>query len=324
MYDQFDNRSSLSLKELAEEQKLFSYLYRQLLPSLLAHGRQQGRSLRCWILGSDMEREAFWLAMQISDLLGDQLPDWTIKIFASEADPHALALARQGIYTLDQLISFPSAYQQRYFRYLNGHYQVSLAIRSLIVFALYDHSNDPPFPRIDLALAPRFSTRYSPDQQEPILARLASSLYPHGILFTNHQITSLSSSPYYEVLDTHWQVYRCLTTPLLFKQSLRRQQNRQDLIEVRKALALQIAMPAPSAAKNRDLLPAITAPDLLSRQEIRVLHYLATGLSNKEIAQNMVITEGTVKRHTGNIYRKLNVHTRLAAVTRAKSLKLLE
>lgn len=56
-----------------------------------------------------MGRQAYWLAMQLTELLGDELPHWTIKIFVSEADQDALALARQGIYTLDQLISFPAA-----------------------------------------------------------------------------------------------------------------------------------------------------------------------------------------------------------------------
>lgn len=194
----------------------------------------------------------------------------------------------------------------------------------MLIFALHDVSQDIPYPRIDFALAHQFSTRYSSDQQQRILARLATSLYPHGQLVIDKQTTSMLSSPYYELHDPRWQVYQCLTTPLLLKQSARRQRSRSYILDVSPASPLQIAEASLHAYDSGDISPSLTAHDLLSSQEIHVLHYLAMGLSNKEIAQHMVITVGTVKRHTGNIYHKLNVHTRMAAVTRARSLKLLE
>jgi LuxR family maltose regulon positive regulatory protein len=57
----------------------------------------------------------------------------------------------------------------------------------------------------------------------------------------------------------------------------------------------------------------ITNPiDPLSQQEQRVFHLLAAGLSNPEIAQEMVISVNTVKTHVKSIYRKLNVDSRQA------------
>ncbi|GAB6909718.1 Transcriptional regulatory protein LiaR (fragment) [Desulfosarcina cetonica] len=44
---------------------------------------------------------------------------------------------------------------------------------------------------------------------------------------------------------------------------------------------------------------------------------LAERLSNKEIADRLFISPITVKRHTANIYRKLNVHSRRQAVVEA-------
>jgi DNA-binding CsgD family transcriptional regulator len=57
--------------------------------------------------------------------------------------------------------------------------------------------------------------------------------------------------------------------------------------------------------------PSANARPLLSRQELRVLRYLAQGYSNERIARELVVAVGTVKRHTRNIYHKLNVHSRL-------------
>jgi len=68
---------------------------------------------------------------------------------------------------------------------------------------------------------------------------------------------------------------------------------------------------------------AKTRADLLSSREFEVLQCIAEGLSNREIAEHCVITEGTVKRHINNIYSKLGVRSRTQALMQAKLLSLL-
>ena len=63
--------------------------------------------------------------------------------------------------------------------------------------------------------------------------------------------------------------------------------------------------------------------DPLSERELELLQLLADGLSNQEIAELLIIAIGTVKAHTVNIYRKLNVNSRMQAVARARDLRLL-
>jgi len=53
--------------------------------------------------------------------------------------------------------------------------------------------------------------------------------------------------------------------------------------------------------------------DSLTDREIDVLRLVATGLSNKQIAGQLFISEETVKVHIRNLLRKLNVHSRVAA-----------
>lgn len=52
----------------------------------------------------------------------------------------------------------------------------------------------------------------------------------------------------------------------------------------------------------------------LTRREIEVLQLLAEGLSNKAIAQLLVISDSTVEFHLRRIYRKWGVHNRTSAV----------
>jgi LuxR family maltose regulon positive regulatory protein len=61
----------------------------------------------------------------------------------------------------------------------------------------------------------------------------------------------------------------------------------------------------------------------LSERELEVLELVAAGLKNQEIAQELFVVVGTVKAHINSIYRKLGVHSRVQAVSRAKELNLL-
>jgi LuxR family maltose regulon positive regulatory protein len=63
--------------------------------------------------------------------------------------------------------------------------------------------------------------------------------------------------------------------------------------------------------------------DPLSERELEILRLIADGLLNKEIAQQLIISQATVKRHVANIYGKLGVHHRTEAVARARELNLL-
>jgi DNA-binding NarL/FixJ family response regulator len=51
----------------------------------------------------------------------------------------------------------------------------------------------------------------------------------------------------------------------------------------------------------------------LSKRELEVLQWLASGASNREIAHNLYIAESTVKRHVYNIFGKLYVRNRTQA-----------
>ena len=57
----------------------------------------------------------------------------------------------------------------------------------------------------------------------------------------------------------------------------------------------------------------------LTRREAEVLELVALGRSNAQIADAMVISTGTVRKHLERIYAKLGVHSRTEAAARAHS-----
>jgi LuxR family maltose regulon positive regulatory protein len=61
----------------------------------------------------------------------------------------------------------------------------------------------------------------------------------------------------------------------------------------------------------------------LTKRELSILKRLETGLSNKEIAEAIFVSEGTLKWHLHNVYGKLNVKNRTRAMARARALGIL-
>jgi ATP/maltotriose-dependent transcriptional regulator MalT len=56
---------------------------------------------------------------------------------------------------------------------------------------------------------------------------------------------------------------------------------------------------------------------------LEVLRLMDAGLSNRQIAERLIVSVGTVKTHVHNVYGKLGVERRTQALARAKELKLL-
>ena len=84
------------------------------------------------------------------------------------------------------------------------------------------------------------------------------------------------------------------------------------------------AFQAEQAIASAPCVPSSSAlADPLTPRELEVLHLISQGLSNKDIAEELVIALNTVKRHTSSIYGKLGVKSRTQAMARARELGLL-
>lgn len=77
--------------------------------------------------------------------------------------------------------------------------------------------------------------------------------------------------------------------------------------------------PASSAAQHA----AAMLPEPLTERELEVLKCIAEGASNREIAERLVITEGTVKNHVSNLIAKLGVRDRTQALVKAQEIGII-
>jgi len=71
--------------------------------------------------------------------------------------------------------------------------------------------------------------------------------------------------------------------------------------------------------------PAVVAGmvEALTARELEVIQLMAEGLTNAEIARRLYLSPNTLKAHTQNIFSKLDAHSRMQAVNRARELGML-
>jgi DNA-binding NarL/FixJ family response regulator len=93
-----------------------------------------------------------------------------------------------------------------------------------------------------------------------------------------------------------------------------------DAEDVAKAVRM-VGMGMTVFRPQRDVGPA--APAQLSSREREVLDLIATGATNREIANRLFLSPHTVKEHTSAVYRKLSVRNRAEAVRQAQELGLI-
>ena len=68
---------------------------------------------------------------------------------------------------------------------------------------------------------------------------------------------------------------------------------------------------------------SLDQPDPLTERETEILRLMASGYSNKEIANSLRVAEGTVKNHVSNILSKLGVRDRTRAVLKALEIGIV-
>jgi len=93
-----------------------------------------------------------------------------------------------------------------------------------------------------------------------------------------------------------------------------------ETMEGGSAMSASMAIKALSLIKNTTaIVPTqLKTESILTTRELEILTHLSVGLSYEQIADNSGISYGTVRKHIENIYKKLNVHSKIEAVNKAK------
>ena len=99
-----------------------------------------------------------------------------------------------------------------------------------------------------------------------------------------------------------------------------------DVIEGGAAMTPSVALKALNILRFPEKMAAdtIQAEEIkLSKRETEILEQLSKGLNYQQIAENLIISPSTVRKHIENIYKKLQVHNKIEAIQKATKHSIL-
>ena len=165
--------------------------------------------IRVWVPGCSTGKEAYSLAMLLTEQVERSGKEVRIQIFATDSDPGALAIARRGAYPKEEIGENVSAERlKRFFTPKDGSCQVIKSIREQVVFAPQNLTADPPFSRMDLISCRNLLIYLDQQVQKKIIALFHFALKEGGHLFLGNAETIGDREDLFDPVSKKWRIYR--------------------------------------------------------------------------------------------------------------------
>ncbi len=198
----------IKVTEFFRDRDLFEHLRDTVIPALIKEARENDNELRIWSAGCATGEEAYSLAILIVDALGDELGSFHVRIFATDVDAEAIAVARRGVYPESAVAGLPRELVERHFNAGPDGYEVRKTIRGITVFGQHDLGSRAPFPRVDLALCRNVLIYFTTDLQRRALQLFAFALRDGGYLVLGKAESTTPLAEYFVLAHPRLKVYR--------------------------------------------------------------------------------------------------------------------
>jgi two-component system CheB/CheR fusion protein len=170
--------------------------------------KRPGDEIRIWVPACATGEEAYTLAIVLAEMLGPNVNQFRIQIFATDIDLNALAVARKGSYPESALVDLEPGLAIRYFQKVGNRLEVSRTLRDMVVVARQDLVQDPPFLRLDLVSCRNVLIYLQNELQAKVLSTFHYSLNPNGLLFLGKSEGIFQQEALFEALDKASRIYR--------------------------------------------------------------------------------------------------------------------
>src|SRR5579864_5722555 len=168
-----------------------------------------GDSFRAWSAGCASGEEPYSLAILVSECLGSNLSDYDVKIYATDIDEEALAVARRGEYAADLLHRVRPEWRERYFSG-RAPLRINREQRRLVIFGRSNLMLDAPISHCQLIICRNLLIYFDSVAQKAILSRMHYALEPGGVLFLGKAESKLSESHLFRPLNLRWRLFQRL------------------------------------------------------------------------------------------------------------------
>lgn len=172
----------ISVTNFFRDKGAFEILEKQVIPRIM-EGKTNEHNIRIWVAGCATGEEAYSLAILFAERSVSRIDSPKIQIFASDIDENAIAIAREGLYTLNDAADVSSERLHRFFTAEPDGYRIKREIREMILFANHNLIKDPPFSHVDLVTCRNLLIYFNSMAQERVMETVHFALNPGGFFF---------------------------------------------------------------------------------------------------------------------------------------------
>jgi len=197
----------INITSFFRDPEVFDLLSRTTIAELVSR-HTTGKPLRVWTAGCSTGEETYSLAMLFREQIAKSKLDVKLQLFASDLDPDAVAVAREGLYPDAIEAQVSPARLARFFIKEDHGYRVMPDLRANVVFTIQDVLADPPFSRLDMISCRNLLIYLSPEAQAKVLSLFHFALVPGGFLLLGNAETTGNSADRFEVVAKGERLFR--------------------------------------------------------------------------------------------------------------------
>jgi two-component system CheB/CheR fusion protein len=177
------------------------------LPRLLA-AKEEGEALRVWCAGCATGEEAYTVAIVFAEALGEPAYRERVKIYATDVDEEALAVARLGVYDRRQTESVPEELRDKYFERADQRMAFRKDLRRNVIFGRNNLVSDAPISRLDLLVCRNTLMYFTAETQGRVLRHFNFALRDHGVLMLGKSEMMIAHRDVFTEVDLKTRIFR--------------------------------------------------------------------------------------------------------------------
>lgn len=189
------------------DEEAFSELEKNIVPKIVDRAIKKNETIRVWSAGCSTGEEAYSLAILFDEYIQKKEASCSVKIFATDVDEQAIAEAGIGEYRSEIEQDISAERLATYFKKNKSNYQVSKALRKMVIFATHNLIEDPPFSAIDIACCRNTLIYFQNNAQRKVMSSLYFALKKEGFLFLGSSESLGDLTNHYRKVDDRNRLY---------------------------------------------------------------------------------------------------------------------
>lgn len=181
----------------------------KVIPTLFSL-KPQGSVIRVWTTGCSSGEEAYSIAILLREYMEKHKLNYSVQLFATDIDSHAIAIARAGLYPLTIADNIASKRLERFFTLEadGSGYRIHKNIRDMLIFSEQNLIKDPPFSKIDLISCRNLMIYLGAPLQKRLIPLFHYALNPEGILFLGSSESIGEFNDLFSVIDCKSKLFK--------------------------------------------------------------------------------------------------------------------